>query len=362
MTLHDDLETLRAIGVRKKRVKARLLATHPAWLRSGSWWIEGPYARRAGEHLPESLHDAIRGIWTRPRVREAADRALPPWHARVPAAANGEARRADCAIAYLSNGGRWKLFDVKAAHVWTAVRDHATAAREVAVLAPFRPFFDIPESRIERHADGDWRCDGYLEGRSLAHVPASARIDAVRTLLRQFAALGRASAQPPDPMLTRAAVNTIRAIAPASLPAAIVATHGDELEQLGAALPLAPAHGDLSAQNVVVCGARPWVIDWDGAGAARPLLADVLYLVVREAALGRPDLLRAFLAGEFDAGVSEALAATPLAASAPARMVLLAHGYIVRFHLQRVAGMRDATGPNVDGLWSRLRPFCNGFA
>ena len=130
------------------------------------------------------------------------------------------------------------------------------------------------------------------------------------------------------------------------------------MKSLGRTLNLLPAHGDLSAQNVIVCEGLAWVLDWDTAGSPQPILYDILYLIVREAALGRTDLLDAFVAGRFDDGLERNLTAFGLAVRPADNLLLLLHGYIVHFHAARSAARLDASAANVDSVWNPLHGYC----
>jgi len=353
--LVEDWKTVREIARRKQLVRHHLLtsATH---CHAGNWRIEGPYARHLDAPLPDGLRDAIRGIRQRARIRELVERISPPWHVRVPAGA-GE-RHAQCRIAYLSNGGNWKLFDFDNHQVWSRPMFAGKSASDVATLESFGRYFDIPPWRVVREGHTSWRVDRLIPGMSMVHAAAGERRAAVRHLLDQYAAFAREEALPASPALTDQALATIVECAPHSVPAAMARSCEAEMKTLGRVLKLVPAHDDLSAQNVIVRDGRVWVLDWDTAGTPRPVLYDILYLVLREATLGRTDLLDAFVAGEFDDRIERNFAAFRLAQRPPDNMVLLMHGYIVHFHAARLAGRLDARAANVDSVWNALRPYC----
>lgn len=354
--LRDDLKTVADIVARKHKVRAYLHET-AGWCRPGVWHVEGPYARHQEASLPESLLDAAHGIWRRRTIRAAVQRIAPPWRTRVlPADAASPGKSS---IGYLSNEGKWKLFDLAARTVRTWIVDTTNLSRDIDNLRRFDACFNIPRWQFVE-ADGKaWRLDDYIAGPNLAHCGPEERIAIVRALLRQHAEFARSEGTPPDPELTRQAIATMRDCAPESIPARIAAKHGAGMHFLGGALRLVPTHGDLSAQNVFVNDGAPWIIDWDNAGRRQPMFYDVIYLIMREAELGRRDLVEAFLDGAFDAEVGEALRESGAAHFDLDRLMLLVHGYTVHFHGTRTRGHRDAVGENVDKLWEPLRAFCN---
>jgi hypothetical protein len=357
-SLGHDLETVRTIARRKARVKARLLETGPRWCRPGRWRIEGSYARHESTDLPAGLRDAIHGIWKRPLARALTERAVAPWRARMQRPAGNVHVAADCSIAYLSNGGRWKLFDLGNARVWTRLRDLERARAEQARIEPFRMALNIPDCRLVDDAGTLWRSDRYVSGINLALCRPDRRLEITRTLAEQYARLAMAMATPANPDFTSQAVGTLCDFAPASLPAQLCGRHLDRIHEFGASLPIMPAHGDLSAQNVFVAEGQPWILDWDEAGRKLPVLYDVLYLVTREAELDRFDLLAAFLDGAFDEGIPERFGGACLHGGPHDRLLLIVHAYAVRFHWQRTAGQRDANAHNVDDVWAKLRSYC----
>lgn len=328
-------------------------ATH---CHAGNWCIEGPYARHLDARLPDGLRDAIRGIRKRARIREVVERITPPWHVRLPAVA--AERHAQCRIAYLSNGGNWKLFDFDNHHVWSRPMFAGKSASDVATLESFGRHFDIPPWRVVRDGQTSWRVDRLIPGVSMVHAAAGERSAAVRRLLDQYAAFAREAALPASPELTDQALATIVDCAPHSIPAAMARSCEAEMKRVGGALNLLPAHGDLSAQNVIVDDGRAWVLDWDTAGTPRPILYDILYLVVREATLGRTDLLDSLVAGRFDDGLERTFAAFCPARRPADNLILLMHAYIVHFHAARLAARLDAQATNVDSVWNPLRRYC----
>jgi hypothetical protein len=357
--LFEDLRTAHGIFLKKRRVKA-LLEETAGWCLPGTWHIEGPYARRSGIELPDGLRDSIRGIRTRRASREFVERLLPPWRTRVPKRVASTKPATGCSIAYLSNGGNWKLFDLENHAIWTRATGTKDMTAETQRLGRFGSFFRIPAWRTVVDEQRVWRCDQYIDGPNLAHCSQEQRLVAVRILLRQFGDLARAEARAPDSDLTRDAVRTMLEVAPDSVPAAVAARHGDELGQLGANLKLIPAHGDLSAQNVFLEAGLPWIIDWDTAGRCEPMLYDVLYLILREATLGRRDLFLAFAQGAFDVDIERALASAGMGAARCHRLILLVHAYLVHFHRKKHAGQRDAQAKHVDDSWNSLRSHLRG--
>jgi hypothetical protein len=208
--------------------------------------------------------------------------------------------------------------------------------------------------------DGPWRSETYIADANLVHSSTETRVEVMKTLLEQYALFARREARPANPALTAAAIAALGECAPGSIPARVAARFAADMARLGDHVKLLPAHGDLSAQNIFVCGGQPWIIDWDTAGDNQPLLHDVLYLILREAELGRTDLLGAYLEGGFDEGLSRMFSLCDLSAPPCDNLVLLVHSYIVRFHASRRANHRDANRQNVESLWNRLQPACAG--
>lgn len=360
--LRDDLKTVRGILAKKREVGANLRET-AAWCHPGVWYVEGPYARHKDAELPEGLRDSIRGIRSRRATRELVERAAPPWLVNVPDLGSSPSTpQPNCSIAYLSNGGDWKLFDIENQLIWTRLGHPDKLERDLANRERFARFFNIPEWHTVTLDDGIWRSEPYIGDANLAHCAPQLRQDTLRALLRQFSLFARAGAQPCNPELTQAALKTMRQCAPRSIPARAADKHTAEMNQLGAAVKLLPAHGDLSAQNVFVRDGQPWIIDWDAAGQHQPLLYDLLYLILREAELGRADLLQAYLGGKFDEEIDRMFAACDLPARPCDNLILLMHSYIVHFHAMRQAERRDATRHNIEMLWSRLQAFCVEYA
>ena len=355
--LREDLKTVRGILAKKKEVGTRLRES-AAWCRPGVWLIEGPYARFKDAELPEGLRDAIRGIRTRRASRELVERAAPPWLVNVAASGGGDAP--NCSIGYLSNGGNWKLFDLDNQVIWTRLAHPERLARDKANFDRFSVYFNIPAWRVVEMDDGPWRSEAYIADANLVHSSSATRVEVLKTLLEQYALFARRETRPADPALTAAAIATLGECAPGSIPARVAERFADAMAILGERIKLLPAHGDLSAQNVFVCGGQPWIIDWDTAGEYQPLLHDLLYLVLREAELGRTDLLTAYLEGGFDEGLRRMFSLCDLSAPPCDNLVLLVHSYIVRFHTRRRANHRDANRQNVESLWNRLQPACAG--
>ena len=358
--LRDDLKTVQGIRARKREVGATLLET-AAWCHPGLWFVEGPYARHKDAELPEGLRDSIRGIRNRRASRELVERAVPPWLVSVPDRVSPETPQSNCSIAYLSNGGNWKLFDIENQVIWTRLRHVDNLDRDLANRQRFAVYFNIPAWRTVALDDGIWQSETYIADANLAQSDAAVRVEALEVPLKQYAVFGRREAIAPDPSLTAAAVETVRQCAPDSMPARVAQKHAGAMDMLGARVKLLPAHGDLSAQNVFVCGGQPWIIDWDTAGRHQPLLYDVFYLVLREADLGRPDLLQALLGGVFDTELDRMYASCDLSARPCDNLVLLMHSYMIHFHTIKCAGKRDATRHNLESLWNRLQQHCVGY-
>ncbi|MCC6531336.1 MAG: phosphotransferase [Burkholderiales bacterium] len=356
--LLEDLRTVHEIFRKKSRVREALRET-AGWCLPGDWYIEGPYARHSEVELPEELRQAIRGIRKRQVAREIVERILPPWRVHLRRAAMAKPER-QCSIAYLSNGGNWKLFDLDNAAIWTRPLGGRDMAPEIENLRRFGAHFKIPSWGTVRDDGKLWRFDQYIGARSLAHCTEAQRIDAVAALLRQFGEFARTHSLGPDPDLTQAASATILESAPASLPARFAEKHRPALERLGSALRLAPAHGDLNAHNIFLHQGEPWIIDWDIAGRYQPFLYDILYLIFTDVALGRSDLFVAFLEGRFDDAIERALGSIGAPAPDCNRLLLLVHAYLINFHRKKRAGQRDAEAQNVNALWNPLQTYFAG--
>jgi hypothetical protein len=358
--LRDDLKTVRGILAKKREVSANLHET-AAWCQPGRWYVEGPYARHKDVELPEGLRDSIRGIRTRRASRELVERAAPPWLVTVPDHDSRAAAQSNCSIAYLSSGGNWKLFDFDNQVIWTRLRHVGNLDRDKANHERYATYFNIPAWHIVELDDGIWRSETYLADANLVHSDEKVRADSLKVLFQQYAVFARREAAPANPALTRAAIRAIVQTAPESIPARAAQRYAPDMERLGAKVGLLPAHGDLSGQNVFVCGGQPWIIDWDTAGQDQPMFYDPLYLILREAELGRPDLLRAFLDGKFDQELDRMFALCGLPPRSCDNLILLMHSYVVHFHAIRTAERRDATRHNIESLWNRLQPFCAGY-
>ena len=356
--LRDDLATVRAIFARKRRVKACLQET-AARCRPGFWYLEGPYARHQDATLPDGLRDAIRGIRRRRVVRELVERLTPPWHAVV-AGERQHARNA-CSIAYLSNGGNWKLFDLENRTIWTRSLFVGKITREAENLTRFGPFFNIPSWRTIEERDTLWRFEQFIAGPSLASCAPAERSRVLHELFGHYEACAAAAAVAPDPQLTRDAIATMREVAPLSLPAKVIDRFASEFDALGTSLKLMPAHGDLSGVNVFLSDGKAWIIDWENAGRLQPVVYDMLYVMFREAALGRPDLLEALLRGSYDSGLRRIMAACGMTVPPCDNFVLLMHTYVVHFHAMRTAGKSDAEAAHVNDLWNGLLTYCRAY-
>lgn len=346
----DDLSLVGAI-LRKKRRLKRFLTETSHRFRPGLWLIEGPYARHHSVSLPTSLHDAIRGIRRRRWAREFAERVAPPWLCHLPESESvGSVSR--CSIVYFSNGGDWKLFDLESGVVWT----HPTFSKKILQgesenVRYFGSYFNIPTCHLVFEDDKPWRCDRYIDCPTLAQCTPSHRIATLRKLMYQYSLLAHTSATPAQPHTTEEAVHAFRDLGLISCATEI---RMDELNKLADHLKYVPAHGDLSGQNIFVCKDEPWVIDWDNAGERRPVLHDVLYLVLREAELGRPDLLEGFLRGTFAKEIEVIVQEPGLFQHPKHNVLLLMHNYIIHFYFMKRAGRRDASRQNVQRLWNLL--------
>ena len=91
------------------------------------------------------------------------------------------------------------------------------------------------------------------------------------------------------------------------------------------------------------------------------MLYDILYLILREVALGRSDLLMAFLQGTFDRDIERMLALNNLPKLHCRNLVILVHGYLLNFHFKKAMGQRDADVRNVEAFWNPLRVYCREF-
>jgi hypothetical protein len=342
--LREDLKTVVGIIQRKRLVRQRL-HDEMAHCRPGLWYVEGPYARHHEAELPGGLQDGVRGIRNRRTVRELVERLAPPWFAYVRPRADPADKQ--CSIAYLTNGGDWKLFDLENKVVWTRSIFDGKLDREAHALDRWSQFFRIPDWHTVHEEDGAWRVEAYLPGQTLASSGAEVRAGGVRDLLEQYRRFAAAGAQAPDPGLTAAALTTLRAVAQGSPLARFVEAHKEPLARLGRELPLLPSHGDLNAMNVFVCEGEAWVIDWDSAGIPRPALYDVLYLFLHEAMLGRRDLVEGWLDGRYAEDAATIVVGVDVDVRSDA-LSLLVHAYAIHFHSIHQAGKRDADRRNVD--------------
>lgn len=352
--LRDDLRTVLEIVRKKRKVRSLILETRE-WCIPGLWYIEGPYARHRRAELPGALRDSIRGIRNRQLARELSERLVPPWACFVRGETEPSGQSIQCTIGYLSNGGNWKLFDMENETVWSRPISSDHLSRQVANLEQFNAYFDIPAWNVLERGDVRWRSDAMLVAPNLAACSAREREATVRILLGQFADFAREHATPPEPEVTVEAIGTIQAVAPESFPALIAERNKSEFMSLSQRAPFVPDHGDLSGQNILVSGGRPWVIDWDTAGLPRPLLYDFHYLVLREADLQRPDLLDGYVRGVFDADIENVYRAAGVEKPECENFVALMHAYVLHFSHKYQMGHRDANRQNVIDLWGRLR-------
>ncbi len=283
---------------------------------------------------------------------------MPPWHTYVPP--SGRADASGHSIAYLSNGGNWKLFDPSRMFILTRPI-WGGKSPEVVDVRQFEKYFNIPSSEIIEATGQLWRRDEYVGDTTLVQCGTSLRASMVLRLFEQYGRFAETHRTRPDLQLTEDALTTIDEIAPASIPARIAVANLASMRVLGGCLALLPAHGDLSAQNVLVRDGQPWIIDWDQAGRSEPILYDLLYLIRREAELGRSDLVQAFLEGAFDDQVRALLSSVGLSSIPCGNLMLLVHAFLVHFHRKKQNRHRDTTSRNVEAAWNALRPYCRAF-
>jgi hypothetical protein len=249
---------------------------------------------------------------------------------------------------------------VDAGIVWTRPPHVDMLAIEMRKIQQFASHFNVPPASAVELQGQLWRREPYIQGTPLScSTDLLERKQVLRVLLEQYAAFAEREATPPVPEVTHAAIATIRDSAPESLPARIASNHDVEMRALARALPMLPAHGDLGGQNVLIGNGGPWILDWDNAGEPLPLLHDILYLMIREAELGRVDLLEAFLSGALDEEVRRLLARNGCLTIPSSNLVMLAHAYLIRFHLKSRDGHRDTEARNVDSAWNPLRRYCS---
>jgi hypothetical protein len=339
----EDLRTVLGIIERKREVRKRL-RDEVGHCRAGLWYVEGPYARHRDAAMPGTLQESVRGIRKRRAVRELVERLAPPWFAYVPPQGDGDAQ---CTIAYLTNGGDWKLFDLENKVIWTQSICSGKLDRDARTLDRWSRFFRIPDWHTVEENDGQWRVERYMPGQTLVMCSPALRATAVRDLLEQYRGFAAVSAGPADPALTRAALATLQSVGAGTPVAQFIEAHAPALARLGDALPLLPAHGDLNGMNVFVCDGEAWVVDWDNSGAARPALYDMLYLFLHEAMLGRGDLLDAWLAGHYASEAAGVVGGCGIDLQANAA-ALLVQAYAIHFHAIHQAGKRDADRRNVE--------------
>jgi hypothetical protein len=342
----------------RKHDVASLLFETADWCQPGRWYVEGPYARRQGVPMPDTLRDAVRGIRTRRLSRELIERGAQPWFVRLRPGGSETPTHGSCTIAYLSNGGDWKLFDLEHHEIWSRSRFPEKLSREIANRARFSPHFNIPAFAVEDIDGQAWRHETYFDGPTLARCEPSKRTHVVHTLISQFAAFAAAESFAPDVAARRRSLERFQTFAPDSLPARIIAGQPNDVDDINRRLPDLHAHDDLSGQNVFVVDDEPWIIDWDTAGASRSALHDLLYLILREAELGRHDLLQKYLAGEFDASLARIFIPGDRSARKGHNLVALAHAYVLRFQALRDARRSEASRRNVDTVWQPLLAYC----
>jgi hypothetical protein len=354
-----DFETVKGILARKHHV-ANLLFETAEWCQPGRWYVEGPYARHKGEPVPDTLRDSVRGIRSRRLSRELVERGAHPWFVDLPASRSAAPTAGSCSIAYLSNGGDWKLFDLVHQEVWSRPRFPEKLRREIANRSKFTPYFNVPPFAVEDIEGQAWRHETYFDGPTLARSNAATRTHVVQTLIAQYAAFALVERIPPDAQARRAAIDAFIAFAPDSLPARIVMSQPDDVDDINHRLARLPAHDDLSGQNIFVVHNDPWIIDWDVAGSLRPALHDLLYLVLREAELGRLDLFQQYINGDFDAPLAHIFLPSDRSASKRHNLVAMAHSYILRFQGLREAQRTEANRRNIDVIWKPLQGYFAG--
>jgi hypothetical protein len=353
-TLLEDFALVHAIAERKRLIR-RLLLESKQHCRSGLWYVEGRYARHRSSSVPRAITDAVRGIRKRWRLGDMVEKALPPWHAHVPAA--GTANEGECSIAYLSKRGDWKLFDLSAMSILSRPIWRGKEP-EVKTVEVYANYFHVPASEIVRTSGRLWRREQYVGDTTLMQCSNEVRVSMLDVLFEQYKQFAESQAIAPSSQLTSDAISTMLSIAPDSIPSRIVKKHEAAMRAFGGSFPLVPAHGDLSGQNVLVFRGKPWIIDWESAGRSGPVLYDLLYLFLREAEFGRLDLLEAFLHGTFDARMCTVLAVLGVRCPLQDKVLLLVYAYLITFYWKKTLGERDAGRRNVDVLWNPLIGYC----
>lgn len=350
--LSRDLTTVRRVFEKKRQVKMLLKQTSRQ-CRSGLWYIGGAYARHHNAALPQPLNYAVHDVWVRKRERQLVEWLSPPWCAFVGRRSRPDAI-GDCSIGYLSHDGDWKLFDTTAKKIWAPVRGFLKLEKQQRIREVFSRGFNIPAWRVIKKDGMVWWLDDYIEAGNLAGSGTPERVSVTGFLIGQYAVHARQTATAPDPQTTSKAIDAIRECAPTSRFAQLVARHEDGLRALGCALKSAPAHGDLGAQNILVLGRKPWLIDWNGAGRQMPVLYDVSYLMISEALRHRSDLLEALLGGTFDHDLDALFRAGGCCREKPNRMLGVIHSMLIHFYEAEIAGRLNMSELNSSFVWDRL--------
>lgn len=343
------LGRLPALRAERRRM-AVALRSHAALLRPGPWVVLTPRIARhwlatRGEHPARSTGSAARATgssaWAPARLlaRHLLTSAIVPTRA----AGRGDAGRvsARCTVVVRNAITDDLVLLDRRRGVVVRTHRHAPTAAALDARARLGRYVDLPDARVDPAAG--ITVEEYVEGRHLADLGPGERRAALRALLDAHARLiaGEGSGSS-APTMTSALRVAERVELPAELRAALT-EHADALAELAAACPMVPAHGDMSADNILMCDGRPVLIDLEWADVL-PAFYDPLWLVLREAVSdGRRDLLRAYGAGRFDDELRAACRVADIPFQASTRTLLLLHTLLIRCEVTtRLGGPHDA--------------------
>jgi hypothetical protein len=170
----------------------------------------------------------------------------------------------------------------------------------VEVRSVMSPYVASPAFEVEE--EGRSFKEALVVGSWVRGLAPMARAATWRRLTRSYADLAKVRARDySGDIVTTALAAAMKCEIPTDL-AAVLERDGGELMKWAGRQPLVPAHGDLSADNLIVDSAgAPFLIDFEARCVGLlPFFHDPLLLVVREANCGMPDLLGRIMSGEED--------------------------------------------------------------
>lgn len=343
------LSRLSALRAERRRM-AVALRSHAALLRPGPWVVLTPRIARHWLAVRDGRHARFKGSATRAYGSSAwAPARLLARHlltsAIVPmrATRRDDARRVSARCTVVVRNAITNDLVLLDRRRGVVVRTHRQAATAAALDARARlgRYVDLPQARA--HPAAGITVEEYVEGRHLADLGPGERRAALRALVDAHARLiaGEGSGSSGATLASSLRVAE-RVELPPELRSALTG-HADALAELAAACPLVPAHGDMSADNLLVRDGRPVLIDLEWADVL-PAFYDPLWLVLREAVSdGRSDLLRAYGAGCFDVELRAGCRVAGIPFQARTRTLLLLHTLLVRCEVTtRLGGPHDA--------------------